>query len=456
MLLPTIIMGTLFPLIGTIASSSEAKAANSIGRSYALNTIGCVLGSLVTGLLLIPTIGSYSAFQITVIIGAFAALLAILSAQAPRPKVIMYGVAPVLLSFPYSSFLTVIDGKIVRMQEDAIGSMMVLDFPKADTQVLLFNGSSLATTAMPSRRYMRLLGHLPALLAEHPETAMVACFGTGTTSGAIGLHPEVRNVRVVELSSMVLGAGNDFTRSNQSALSNPKLHFSVTDARNYLLLTDNSFDIITFEPPPPCDSGIVNLYTTDFYELVRKRLKPAGIMCQWIPQHEVSLPLWKMQVKSAQRAFPYVSVWLPNSGEALLVCSDKPLNYDVNEITRRMADPAVKESLSHVGINSAADLLATFVCDGQLLKDYVGDVPELTDDRPALEFFHPYLQHALADDELYALAAQSDKPFENDGGVKASRSALRLTFSQGDRKENLRKALQIEPENNWFRWLEKH
>lgn len=456
MLLPTILLGTLFPILGTMAARAR-NAASAVGASYAANTIGCVLGALCSGLILVPAFGSYRTFQIIILMSCLtAAISAFMAGQRGKKFLalggtsIVFGIAFLaFVNIPYSTFLTVVNGRIEKAGEDAHGSMLVLDFPKADMKTLLLNGSSLATTGMPSRRYMRLLGHLPVLLHENPKEIMVACFGTGTTCGAAAVQPEIETVRLVELSPMIVGAGDCFAASNHSVLHSPKLKKSLTDARNYLLTTQDKFDAITFEPPPPCDVGIVSLYTTDFYRLALSHLRPGGIMCQWVPLHEASEPLWKMQVQSALQVFPYVSLWLPNSGEALLVCSDRRPNYDINNIDRRMhADKALEASLQEVGFDDGADLLAAFVCDGDVLKKYIGDAPVITDYRPALEFFHPYTGKMIPDDSVYNIGKDQSPIQGTDQRLEIARKALRA--------KTVKEALELRPNNHWFQWVSKN
>jgi predicted membrane-bound spermidine synthase len=465
---PAMLIGTLFPLLGTIATDRSKDVASSVGITYAANTIGCVLGSLVTGLVLMPLLGSYHTFQLTVLISAITATIALFAAGANKKILLAAGALPLTIAaafmafvyVPYMHFISIQGGSVLKAAEDAIGSMLIIDYPP-DTRVLLFNGSSLATTAPPSLRYMRLLGHLPVLVHENPQKVLVACFGTGSTCGAACSHPMIKSVDIVELSSMVFHSGDFFAKANQNVLHNPKLQPTITDARNFLLLTNKLFDIITFEPPPPCDASIVNLYTADFYRIAKARLRPNGILCQWVPTHDASEQLWKMQVKSACAVFPYVSVWLSNSGEAILLCSDHEPKYDIDAINKRMhADAKVEESLHEVGFDSAADILATFISDGESLNSYINNCPTITDDKPSLEFFHPYAGKLIGDLDLLKLPGFTNKDFSHDATVQKSREALLLSMCKADNpsatRNLLQQAIDVEPNNKWFAWLLLH
>src|SRR5262249_48407288 len=184
---------------------------------------------------------------------------------------------------------------------------------------------------------------------------------------------------------------------------NRKVTVFVKDVGNYLLWGSKKYDIVTFEPPPPMDAGTVSLYSQEFYQLVKAHLNPGGIMCQWVPMDCGSKRLWKMMVVTARTVFPHVSIWLPNSAEAILMASDEPLNIDFDRIQQRItAAPQVADSLRDVGLGDAMALAATFDVTGKELDDFISDEPAITDDRPRLEFFVPYTGPLLRDLELEA------------------------------------------------------
>ena len=124
----------------------------------------------------------------------------------------------------------------------------------------------------------------------------------------------------------------------------------VGDGRNYLLLSDKTYDVITIDPPlPPWGAGTVNLYTTEFYELCRKRLKPGGIVCQWLPTTFASLSeeQYKMLLATFVDAFPHTSVWnSPNEGGTYLIATSTTLSIDANSFCAYFDSQTVSEDLS--------------------------------------------------------------------------------------------------------------
>ncbi len=478
-LLPATLLGMLFPLLGTIAASAGPnKFASRVGIVYAVNTIGCVLGSIVSGLILIPLVGSYDTFQLAILLGVICtAWVVYKSPNLDKNKKLLMTLLPVsaalvfylFVKYPLQHFFHATGtDRILFYGEDTTGTMFVTQSFDYDSIQLTVNGACLATTAMPSRRYMRMLGHLPVLLHPNPQHVMIACFGTGTTAGAVSVHPEVKSLDIVELSRLIIKIGDFFSTSNHNVLKNPKTKVHISDARHSLLSHQTKFDVISLEPPPPVDAGIVNLYTTEFYKLVSTRLNDDGVFAQWMPTHEPPKYLWKMMLQSALKVFPYASIWLPNSSEAILVASKSPLHFDIAQIRKRIsASEAVKASLKEVGFDDPEAILSTYIMSGDRLSNFAGDVPVVSDDRPALEFFLPYLGPFLLDKELIACSSPGIPDIVTDPAdvnldiLKRHRDALILCLTM-DYSASKEKKMQLfdqidrlDPGNNLYRFMRK-
>jgi spermidine synthase len=478
LLVPATVIGVLFPALGTLAANRGRAAGSAVGRVYAANTVGCVAGSLATGLILMPAIGSFGSFQWAVVLSCLTGVLALsYDSMWRRPANIAWSAPPLAAALLFAHFVhykpEVTPGcQLLFFGEDANGTMHVVNDPKMEGKTLVMNGACLATTILNSRRYMRLLGHLPVLLHPKPDNVLVGCFGTGTTAGATSIHPEVKHLDIVELSPMVIGRNKLFAEENHNVLDNAKVTVYINDVRNYLLCGDKKYDIVTFEPPPPMDAGTVSLYSQEFYGLVKTHLNPGGIMCQWVPMDCGSKTLWKMMVATVRTVFPYVSVWLPNSAEAILVASDQPLNIDFDKLQNRIdATGAVAASLADVGLGDAMALASTFDVTGKELDDFVGDVPAITDDHPRLEFFVPYAGPLLRDLELEAPGrAQVEslykqgllfKSFDADKFKRhlAANRYLYLVSTAKTRAESRKyfeQALKLLPNSRWLKWVNEH
>lgn len=472
-----VFIGMLFPMIGSMAASRRSSAS-TVGIVYAWNTVGCVVGSLVCGFFLMPAFGSYTAFQIVVWLSVLTAGLAALTAPGATTKQKAFLTAvPVLLATLF--MLTVHIGvrqpatrKTLVVGEDYTGAMIVFSEPQIDAVELMLNGSCLASTTPPARRYMRLLGHLPVLLQKDPQNVLVACFGTGTTCGAVALHPEVKHVDLVELSRMVLNVAPFFHATNFDVLKNPKVSVHVNDVRNFLLTSDKKYDVITFEPPPPSDAGIVSLYTKEFYQLVDRHLSGDGVVCQWMPMDQASGKLWKMMVATARSVFPYVSVWIPNTRQAVILASNQPINLDYVQVQNRIDESAdVRRSLKEVGLDNAMAVLSTFVVSGKPLDDFLAGADAITDDNPSLEFFAPHAGRLLREIDVEAAGIKQVADFiaknahaDKFNAAEFSRQwqavhALRqidVASSDAQSQRCIDYAVSLVPESHWLDYVKTH
>jgi len=214
---------------------------------------------------------------------------------------------------------------------------------------------------------------------------MVIAFGTGITAGSLLAYPGLERRLVVELLRPVIDAASLF-EGNFGAGADPRLEIVIADGRHELMRREETFDLITLEPPPPAAAGVVNLYSRDFYELASRRLNDGGLLAQWLPIATQNDEDTQSLVKSMLNVFPYVTLWTTEVHEMMLIGSMRPMRLDYARVSARMQAPSVGDALREVGINSAADLLATYVTDRTGLERYAGNALPVTDDQPRIEY----------------------------------------------------------------------
>jgi spermidine synthase len=404
-LLPTTLIGIGFPLAGELTIRHVSVLGQRLGRLYAFNTLSGTFGSLVAGFLLLPFLGTQASLVLIGIINLalFVATVASQPSLRQDRRLLRHGAECGLffvvgLWFMGSSYLahaqTRFDGaSILAFREDRDATFVVTEYAShsADAhQQLIVNGRSYANNAPPGRRYMATLAHLPVLLHPDPHSALVACIGTGTTVGALTVHPSLTTIKAVDLSQSVFDFAPLFEPINHHFQRQPHVEAIVSDARHYLLTTDARFDVITFEPPPPQDAGIVNLYSREFYQVAKRRLAPNGVLAQWVPLDLSREVVPRMMIRTLMAEFPHVSLWIPSRMEGVVIASMEPLRIDVRQWQQRMAEPALRTDLEAIGFRSPEDLAAIFVASDAALADLVGDVPMVTDNRPRIEYFNLY------------------------------------------------------------------
>ncbi len=401
-LLPaTVALGASIPVAARLITDSRHTVGQSMGRLYAINTYGGVVGSLCTGFVLLPVIGVY--WSITVISALYLIAAVVLVFQSTADKAIGKRLAQITVALSLLVWLFLppslvrgritnyTTGEIIAYQEDYYGSILVTEEGDGEKfKRLLVNGTSYSGTGAYAVRYMRLQGHLPVFMSQAPvKKSLVICLGVGLTAGAITTHPNTE-LTVVELSRAIVGLSDLFADVNEKVHLNPDVTLVTDDGRNYMLRNlDKRFDVITLEPPPPVLAGMANLYSLDFYNLAKSRLTDDGVVVQWIPLHTQSNEDTRMLIATFLRAFPNAGLWWTESGETLVLgrMSDAPIAP--GHFKNLMSNANVARSLKEIGINNPEQLAAHFLLDREGLQAFAGDAAVMTDEFPIIEYRVP-------------------------------------------------------------------
>ncbi|WP_375788101.1 fused MFS/spermidine synthase [Bradyrhizobium sp. Pha-3] len=484
LLLPTTLIGISFPLASELTVMQMSALGRRIGTLYALNTIGGVVGSLSAGFLLIPYLGSQGALTALIVLN----VLLFVATTVSQPGLLKESslwrqgavaasiiAAALLLFTPHylERVLTAIEGgNVLELRETKQATFAVVEYREkaAGTyQQLVVNSKSYANNRPEGRRYMAAMGHYPILLHPSPvETAVVICIGTGTTVGAVSTHQELKSIDAVDLASTVFEFAPHFVPINKQFYQNPKVHQIVADGRHFLLGTNETFDVITLEPPPPHDAGVINLYTEEFYALAKQKMRPGAVLAQWVPLDFNRGILPKMILKAMMGQFKHVSLWLPSRMEGVAIASDEPLKIDPRVLATRMSKPGVADDLTANGLRSPEDFLATFIAADEKLAAFVRDVPSLTDDRPRLEYYNWYPLNSVSVDELKRLREPvetylADKSID-EARLDTARTVANAILdehqatAEGDKsaaRAALRLAVKLDPDNSYVGFLDR-
>jgi spermidine synthase len=213
---------------------------------------------------------------------------------------------------------------------------------------------------------------------------------------------------------------------------------------------------------------VVNLYSTDFYQLASRHLKPKGIVAQWLPLPTQNDEDSRSLVRSFLDSFPYASVWTTEVQEILLLGSPQPLRLDVPRITARFSKPSVRSALNEVGIGSPAALLATWVTGREGMERYAGSAPEVTDDHPSIEYATWVRRGEIARvlPKVISLIGAAPVVGADDSfrsAMSREQTNLRTLYQaeleafRGDRRgwaRDMGVVVGADPENAYYRWLE--
>jgi len=479
LLIPTTLLGAAFPAATRLAAGAR-QVGRDVGRVAALNTAGGIAGTLLTGFVLIPRYGLVRSLGLLALGGAALGALAILRSRRPHAAALAAALVLVAgflgVATPRDRLARLLaeerSGTLVFYDEDVGGTVAVLEQgPAARSgggfRRLYIQGVSNSGDALTSLRYMRLQALLPLLVHPgEPRSLLVVGFGTGITAGASLAYPDLERRVAVELLPAVVEAGTHFS-GNFGAARDPRLEIRIGDGRHELLRSDERYDLITLEPPPPSAAGVVNLYSRDFYELCRERLAPGGLMAQWWPLPAQNDEDSRSLVRAFLDVFPHASAWSTEFHEVLLIGSLRPLELDGPRVASRFgAAPELAAALAEVGIESAQALLATWITGSEGLERYVGDAPPVTDDRPLIEHAAWVRRGEIRRVLPRLLDLASELPLAPDDPLRPAVAAERrelfgfyraaLLALEGERAAAARalsEPLARDPRNPYYRWV---
>lgn len=401
--IPTTLMGFTYPIVSKIYADNIKKMGKRMGTIGFLDTVGSILGSFIAGFVLIPFLGVVKSFLmvavVNVVIGLSMWLLHPYKSKSFKigATAIVALIAVVLYtSIPGYHYFTWWDKisnspwwgqhyeKVVFYDEGEAGTVIVRQYPGENMRSLVINGHHTAYTTIKDLSVNRQLGYMPYILHDNPKKAMVVGFGLGATTNAL-VQPDMEMVEVAEICPGVIKAAPAFARWNKDVVEQPKVEIHDEDGRSWLFMAeDNTYDIITSNAIHPRLSN--NIYTRDFYEICRDKLKDDGIICQWMPQNWISEEEYMACLKAFVDAFPHSTLWYVNEYSTHIIGSKQPIQITYAKVKKAFENPKLKEELTSVGIIDPEFFMAQyFMSENELIK-YVSGWPVNTDDHPMVEF----------------------------------------------------------------------
>jgi len=433
-LMTAALMGIVMPLVLVWAGSfrrlesqtrsfSSPTSTSAVGRSYAVNTIGAIVGSVLTAFVLIPIVN----MRFTILFAASLCLVIASIAYLPKESdlavtravavgiavtliLIMFAAAPALnvaaLSVgAYDSYVRVLakarggtpdqDGgnsgpeehRVLMYKEGATATVSV----RRDWGItsLAINGRTNASDRddMPTQV---MLGQFGVLTAPRLDNAMIIGFATGVTAGSV-LQSPIGSVECVEIEPAAVSSSHYFDHVNNRPLDDPRARVIIDDARTRLRVNPNRYDIIVSEPSHPWVPGVANLFTREFFSLGRERLKDDGVFVQWLQIYQLSTESLRSVLATFHEVFPHLLIFRVR-GEAkgkdlILVGSRAPLS--LMYVAERMNNPSISVDLVRAGIKTPDDVRDWLVCDETQLAPAVNGAIINTDDNMHVETVAP-------------------------------------------------------------------
>lgn len=399
--LPTFFSGMAFPFLVRAFVGQENSPGRKVGRFYAFNTLGAIAGSLLAGFVIVPTLGAQSGIFWTAAALYGLAAFHYISGQTHKPRrqlPILIGVILALLGFiiPGNQLISKLltasrtPGLTVMVEEDINATVAIYD--TGGFRELAVNGVQVAGTDLAMRTTQILQGHIPMMIHEAPKNVLTVGFGAGETARITSLYlPD--SITSVELCKGVMNAAPYFSGINDNIFQSALFHAEVTDAKNFLRMTDRTYDVIMNDSIHPAYQGNAGLYTLEYFQSAKDRLNPGGVISSWIPLFSLTDESFRMMVNTFHKVFPNSAVLYGHTclnRHALLIGrkDDKPL-FPVDRIGRTMIKPLILGSLVEIGVDEPLDIINFMVVGPKRMDDYLKGAKINTDNHPLLEFDAP-------------------------------------------------------------------
>ena len=436
---PTLLMGFVFPMISGSWARHKQQVGHGIGTAYAVNAVGTILGASVGGLVLLPKFGiEYSLFiaaGLSCLIGVvfWLAGSATFATGTRLAGALLIILLPILITtvlprwdnlfmqkgaFMYGAKVNKKTGSWFNYtRQDKLlyygeGVDAVVSVTEKTQRSLKVNGKTDASTRSDLRTQL-LIGHIPMMLHPQPEQALVVGLGSGATAAAVSKHQVLKSLDVVELSEKVIEASAFFTEINDGVLKHPKVQLHRADGRNFLHASDTHYDVIASEPSNPWQSGTSKLFTKEYYELLAGRIKPNGVVAQWVQIYSMAEHDVATLMATFQQVFKHVTVWRLMAGDLLLVGSKQALIADFDRVNGLFTQAELAQNLGRADVENVEDFVGVLLGPLSAFPD-IQQYPRInTDDLPLVEYSAPrYLYtNTINRNSRFLMQSLKDKRF---------------------------------------------
>ncbi|HET9234902.1 MAG TPA: fused MFS/spermidine synthase, partial [Candidatus Eisenbacteria bacterium] len=415
MFLPTVLMGATFPLVTRLYVGRE-DTGSRLGRLYAANTVGAILGSFLTGFLLLPWIGRQNSILAATFVNLAATVLLVITigwrSFVPRIRLALVAVAMLLVpawvlglrpwdpkimgsgAYVYAPFIKpgisirefMKDNNLLFYEEGTEASVSVWN---TEYSIFLRTNGKIEASSHGDMVTQKMIAHLPIFYhRDEPKDALMIGLASGISVGSLLTHP-LQSVETLEIIPSMEHAARFFDLYNGRCLDDPRHQLIMGDGRNHLLLTERRYDVIVSEPPNPWIAGVGSLFTREFMELIKEHLNPGGVSCQWVQTYQFHEDDLRTILATFVDAFPYLHIWQGAPGDLILIGSLEPLMLDVGRMQAALTQAPGKD-LESLDVLPLSQVLSLFITDRDGIASYVANWPRrVTDDNLYLEYAVP-------------------------------------------------------------------
>jgi spermidine synthase len=413
---PAVLLGLHFPLTGAIFHSRGGSPGRAAGRAFLWNSVGALAGSLATGFLLLPALGTAGTLRWA----AAASLLlggGLAAWRMPWKAELRLAAAVVVLALclvavaagPGLDTLLREQGIYRQVSPEAARNLPRAEFVErarnfGNRQCLFLQEGRLSTVAvwhswtnlsltvggkadasLWDMETQALVGHIPMLFHRSPRSVFVVGYGSGITAEAVLTHAP-SSVDVAEIEPAVLRAAERFRPWTPLAAAGRGVRVLREDGRAALTYGRDRYDVIISEPSNPWIAGVNALFTEEFYRIVRSHLNEGGVFCQWVQVYEMSAETQNAIFRALRAVFPDFVVFEAGDDLICLAGRDAAPRLDPAAWEAKRSGP-VSASLESIGVFTLEDLFAHSVNDASMVP---AGKEKNTDDNGRVEFRAPW------------------------------------------------------------------
>lgn len=431
MFLPTFFMGMAFPVAVRAVTSATGSVGKMVGRLYAMNTVGAILGSAATGFLLLPLAGIANSIFLLGAAQVLAGVFLLMRGSAPGTKdwrarvmavIALIALVAAFARLPRPAIFQPLDPALERLafyREGPLATVAVVQNSLGYRTINVDNVGVAGTDPMLLTD-QKSLAHVPMLLLHEPKSALTVGFGSGGASYSYTLHPDLEKIDCVEITRTVIEAAPTLVASHHDVVmyapeymgrtgqqppgeplwkgdaswfkSDPRYNIILDDARSYLRFTSARYDIIATDCTDLRYKSNANLYDLEYFKLTRDRITDDGMVVVWMPLAGLSREAFTVALRTFYRVFPDMEVFYMNNEPThyiLLIGTKRPLKVDQALIARKLQQERVRSDLAEIHLASPEKILSCFVCGREVLGRILAGKTLNTEDFPYLEFESP-------------------------------------------------------------------
>lgn len=352
--LPTFLMGLSFSLSQSLIQTNDHEVGRKVGWLQFINIVGSALGAWAVTWIGFPVFGTATLLKAIAALSLGYVVVLVVRRHwsvLPAIAVAVVLVMAVRLIPPNARFWQLLNGldraDMFLFDENESAVSVIKMTPDLKGGTVFVNGLGQSVMPYQNDDVHTLLGALPVMIHPRPEHVAVIGLGSSGTLHGVAGRPETRRIDCFEIASnqaLVLTnyAAQVGDTAVRAVLNDPRLRLIFRDGRYAIRNRNIYYDVIEADALRPTSAYSGNIYSREYFELIRSRLKPNGLAVTWCPTARV--------LNTFRAVFPYVAY----GDRLILIGSNQPINLDWAAIDQRAGSAFSKRHYGRSGMDAQA------------------------------------------------------------------------------------------------------